>query len=97
MVLLLARKAKQAIRGWSMQPDAAQKENKLFECSFILLGALSLISVKSPPRLLPVLICPKLDDGGSAFQARPTSETDVSDFLGPSNDPSGVEISSSIC
>ena len=33
-------KAKQAIRGWSMQPDAVQKRNKPFECRVILLGAL---------------------------------------------------------
>ena len=39
----LARKAKQAIRGWSMQPDAVQAENKLLECRVILLGALSFI------------------------------------------------------
>ena len=37
----LARKAKQAIRGWSMQPDAVQRENKPLECRVILVGALS--------------------------------------------------------
>jgi len=40
--LTLARKAKQAIRGWSMQPDAVQGQNKRFECRLILLGALNL-------------------------------------------------------
>ena len=39
----LARKAKQAIRGWSMQPDAVQRRNKPFECRVILLGALDLM------------------------------------------------------
>jgi hypothetical protein len=37
----LARKAKQAIQGWSIQPDAAQTRNKPFECRVILLGALN--------------------------------------------------------
>ena len=32
----LARKAKQAIRGWSMEPDAVQRENKPLECRLIL-------------------------------------------------------------
>ena len=39
----LERKAKQAIRGCPMQPDAVQTENKLLKCRVILLGALSSI------------------------------------------------------
>ena len=31
-----ARKAKQAIRGWSMEPDAVQWKNKPLECRLIL-------------------------------------------------------------
>jgi len=34
--LPLARKAKQAIRGWSMEPDAVQRENKSLEYRVIL-------------------------------------------------------------
>jgi hypothetical protein len=40
--LVLARKAKQAIRGWSMQPDVVQEQDKPLACRVILLGALRL-------------------------------------------------------
>ena len=39
--LALARNAKQAIRGWSMEPDAVQRQNKPIECRLVLLGALT--------------------------------------------------------
>jgi hypothetical protein len=47
----LARKAKQAIRGWSIQPDAVQRKKKRFECRLILLGALNLLSKRLPSLL----------------------------------------------
>ncbi len=50
-VWALARKAKQTIRGWSMEPDAVQRQNKPFECRSILLGGRNTTRLYAAPVL----------------------------------------------